>query len=830
VAAIFISHSSRDNDFAAEMKAWLDAQGYEQVFLDFDKHSGLQAGVMWERELYEKVARCHAVILILTPNWLDSKWCFVEFAQARALGKIIFPVVLSPLGDRRVAPEIQGVDLKDWNVDGQAYLRRRIRELTDEVARGFPWDRSRSPYPGIHSFDAEDAAVFFGRDIESREIIERLEARRIQGGKRLLLILGASGGGKSSVLKAGVLPQLSRERSHWIALSPFRPERQPLTNFAKTIAEKIGQSQAWRDWRDRLSGGNAVAALKEVVDNLRVGEARSATLLISVDQFEEVFTISHIEERSAFLELVQQGTQPERDALFVVVATMRSDVLGELLQSRQFTLPFDNYALRAMPLDRLTKIIEGPATVAALTLEKGLSQRISEDVKTAEAIPLLAFALREFYERCGKDHRLTVADYDKLGDHAAGLSPIENAVRRRADDVVAMLSPSVAEFEALKQAFVPHLVAVRDGDTLVRRPERLSELPPSSLRLVDAFVEARLLSRQSEPGGATDEVIVEVSHEALFKAWPLLSRWLNEERSFLAGKAQLGRLLADWQATPAHEKSTALLSGLNLARARQWLATHRAGLSDTEVRFIQASGRRDRARKIGAYALVSATLLVLAGVGARWGYGEYVRRTSLECDLLAVEPDNNIFLPGVEFDRIDTARAIPACEWAVERDPGNPRLLHNLGRSLDKAGYEDAVYRYRQAAERGSTWSQNGLGVLYLQGRGVQHDFKRGLELVRAAAEQNNPNAKANYQGQDYSDLFRDDRTLAAIVQNALVEKGFLQAENANQAWGAKTEAALEAYKRSAQLADAGLTLRTIDKLGVVDKISAAVKARQVGG
>jgi hypothetical protein len=169
LAAIFISHSSRDNELAAEMKAWLDQQGYEQVFLDFDKHSGLQAGAQWERELYEKVARCHAVILILTPNWLDSKWCFVEFAQARALGKIIFPVVLSPLGDRKVAQEIQGVDLRDWNDEGQ---RRRIREVSDEAARGFPWQRNRSPYPGIHSFDFEDAAVFFGRDVETREVIE----------------------------------------------------------------------------------------------------------------------------------------------------------------------------------------------------------------------------------------------------------------------------------------------------------------------------------------------------------------------------------------------------------------------------------------------------------------------------------------------------------------------------------------------------------------------------------------------------------------------------------------------------------------------------------
>ena len=238
MTAIFISHSSRDEVPAKELKDWLAAEGYERVFLDFDKDTGLPVGENWERRLYEEIARCHLVLLLLTPNWLDSKWCFAEFTQARALGKIIFPILLSPLGEKRVAPEIQGIDLKEWNAEGQDYLRRRIREVTDELARGFQWDRSRSPYPGIFSFERDDAAIFFGRDEETRDVIERLEARRVQGGKHFLCILGASGSGKSSVLKAGVLPQLERLRTQWIVLDPFRPEREPLTGLAKSVVDK----------------------------------------------------------------------------------------------------------------------------------------------------------------------------------------------------------------------------------------------------------------------------------------------------------------------------------------------------------------------------------------------------------------------------------------------------------------------------------------------------------------------------------------------------------------------------------------------------------------
>jgi TPR repeat protein len=358
----------------------------------------------------------------------------------------------------------------------------------------------------------------------------------------------------------------------------------------------------------------------------------------------------------------------------------------------------------------------------------------------------------------------------------------------------------------------------------------LAELPSAARRLLDTLVEARLLSRHTKVG-ENSEVLIEVSHEALFKAWPLLWNSLNEERAFLAGKAQLARLLQDWQAAPARQKSAALLSGLNLTRSRQWLKTHRTGLSDAEVSFIKASERGQRARNMTVCALVSATLLVLAGAGAKWGYAEYIRRTSLDCDILAAEPENNVFVPGVEYDRIDTKAAIPACEEAVKLDAGNPRLIHNFARSLDAAGrFDDAAYWYRQAADQGWAWSQNNLGVLYFYGRGVPLDFKRGVDLLRTAAEQNNVNAKANYQGQDFSTIFRDDPTRPTIIQNALIERGLLRLQHLNGAWGSPTEAALEAFKRLARLPDRGITLRVIDTLGIVDNISATIRIGQGGG
>jgi len=310
--AIFISHSSRDSKPADDIKVWLASLGYERVFLDFDKDTGIGAGDDWEKRLYAEIDRCHAVILVLTPNWLASKWCFAELTQARALGKVLLPVICAPLGEHKVLPEVQAVDLIDWNPDSLWRIEERLHAITDELARGYKFAPHRPLYPGIHAFEADDAAIYFGRDEETRAIIERLDARRIQGGARLLLIIGASGSGKSSLLKAGVLPQIARRQRHWIALPPMRSERAPLEAFAKAIAQRIETAAAWEDWHEKLKGPQAVDEIEQLVRKLRSGESSAAALLLPVDQLEEVFTIADLTERAAFLALLAAVLDPQR--------------------------------------------------------------------------------------------------------------------------------------------------------------------------------------------------------------------------------------------------------------------------------------------------------------------------------------------------------------------------------------------------------------------------------------------------------------------------------------------------------------------------------------
>ena len=246
--AIFISHSSMDRDVSGDIKAVLARLGFEHVFLDFDKETGLGIGENWEKRLYEELSRCHAVVLVLTPAWLASKWCFAELTQARALGKVILPVLCEPLGGQFVLPDIQAVDLVDWNAGGLERLEQRLRAISDELARGFMLDPTRPPYPGINAFEKEDAAIYFGRDEESRAVLERLDARRTQGGARFVVIIGASGSGKSSLLKASVLPLLARRRAQWV-IAARHPSREGAAGGARQGARPAcRQAETWRDW------------------------------------------------------------------------------------------------------------------------------------------------------------------------------------------------------------------------------------------------------------------------------------------------------------------------------------------------------------------------------------------------------------------------------------------------------------------------------------------------------------------------------------------------------------------------------------------------------
>jgi WD40 repeat protein len=641
MARVFISHSSRDGPAARWLADWLIAQGFEAPFLDFDKHSGIPPGAEWERTLYREIASCQALLIVQSPHWNASRWCFAEFTQARSLGKPILQLVGAPQlasgaaaePQPPICPDLQQLDLSADLNSALAALSEALASLALHDRGGFPWDPQRPPYPGLLCFDQEDAAIYFGRDQEISQLIERLQALRIQGGGRLLLVLGASGTGKSSLLRAGLLPRLARSGRQWLPLRPFRPGRAPCAALALTLASGLSEGgdpqRLERELRAAAADGRLDGLFSDLAATLRRhARAPEATVLISVDQAEELFTLVEPEEAELFFRLISASVQASES--MQVLLTLRSDFLGRMQAAAGLYAPLQEVSLPPLPVERIAEIIRGPARVAGLTVEDAFVQAAIHDATVADALPLLAFALRQIHEQGGDDRLLTLADYRALGDPLAQLSPLENAVRRAADGVIALSQPTPGEREALRDAFVPALVRINDQNNYTRRPARWSNLPPRALPLLERLVSARLLTVSDRDG----ERWLEVTHEALLRKWPLLRQWLDEDREMLLGGQQLEADLEQWQQAPPDQKTAHLLSGHKLLRAHSWLNTRRAQLSPESATFIEASQahhlrQKQLRRRSQQLVITGLSLLALVATGA-WLRGGLEARRAFE--------------------------------------------------------------------------------------------------------------------------------------------------------------------------------------------------------
>ena len=700
---IFISHSSEDREQSARLLQWLHGQGFASTFLDFDKHYGIAVGAGWEHRLYRELSSADAMILILTRNWFDSKWCFAEFTQARALGKAIFPLIEAPTGETFVAPDIQHLDLIKDREGGLEHLLSELTRIALDTRGGFPWDGARPPYPGLLAFDEADAAIYFGRDDDIRRLIERLNARRAQGGEKLVLVLGASGAGKSSLLRAGVVPRLKRDARNWIVLPPFRPQLHPLDELAQVVAAGLGRDAEWRRWREALAGGDLEHLLSNLARDLRAAHKQTeAQILLVIDQGEELFAGADREQTGQFFRVLNALLDDRLP--FLAVMALRSDALGVLQQEPRLEASFEQFSLKPMPLERVREIIEGPANVAGVAVDDGLVTAAGADARTEDALPLLAFALRELYDRFASSGRLTAESYRALGDAQAQLSPLENAVRRKADEVLATAKPAPEDLGALKEAFIPAMVRVNPEGEYVRRPARIESVPPRAMPLIERLAKARLLTIREEQGVR----MVEVAHEALLRKWPLLRAWLDEEREFLVGKDQLEQDLHDWESAALEQKSDALLAGLKLTRARMWLAEKPQQLSARERTFIQASvarqeaeaAQRERARRrVLRGTVAAAAVLAMVALGALWEWRQarVEQRQALSRQLAAESVEDAASNLGTALrDAVDAAEAARTSEAEIALNAAleNPRerfILHHNGwrfTSVDTFGHQ----------------------------------------------------------------------------------------------------------------------------------------------
>jgi len=544
MSAIFISHSSEDKTVCSELVSWLQSQGHRSVFLDFDPELGIPPGRNWEQELYQRLRACRALIVLCSEHSMSSDWCFAEITHARSLGKHVFPV---KIGEFHPKPILNDLQILDLTVDPETAYQRLLRGLEEaglDPADMFDWDGSRPPYPGLLAFQESDVAIFFGREAEIREGIDTLNRMHRFGGARLAVVLGASGSGKSSLVRAGILPRLQQDTENWIVVPPFRPMQSPSKRLATALAGTLARYDVQRDWKsiqdelleDAAGPESCGGALNGLAEEIRVAAERSeATVLLVIDQFEELLGHETDKQENRLLDYLRAALEAP-DAGLMAVVTLRSDFLADF--QRRSTLremQFEGIPVGLLSAEGLVQVVQGPAEIAGVELEPGLVQAIVDDTETDDALPLLAFTLRELWENYGADGVLTIREYkDDLGG-------INGSIARAANAVLSAKPLTKPEETDLRDALIS-MVRINEEGQYARRVVRWSDLPKRAYELLERFVKARLLVSS----GSADDLFLEVGHEALFRVWDRLKGWLDEDRTKIHLRDSIHRAAQDW--------------------------------------------------------------------------------------------------------------------------------------------------------------------------------------------------------------------------------------------------------------------------------------------
>ncbi len=561
-----------------------------------------------------------------------------------------------------------------------------------------------NPYKGLAAFGESDSSRFFGRTELTQELHAHLER------SKLLVVAGPSGSGKSSVVRAGLVPGL-RDESTLVA--SMVPGRHPFEELETALL--------------RVSTGSSGALLEQLRDGPR-GVARAirtaipeddTELVLVIDQFEELFTLAGAEEAGDFLGALAEAITDERCPVRVV-CTLRADFWDRPLQHAAISelVRVNTIAVTPLSGEQLEEAITRPAASVGVLAEPALVAAVISDVAgQAAPLPLVQYTLAELYER-RSDGRMTVDGYEAIGG-------ISGALASRADEVCESFDLDGAG--AARQLF-SRLVTPGEGTEDTRRRVLVPELPVAAAGVVDAFGAARLLTFDHDP--ISREPTVEVAHEALIREWPRLREWLNEDRDGLRIHRHLGVTAAAW--VRAGRESGELYRGGRLEAAQAWVAEHGDDLNEQEREFLSASealrtaeefAERRRIRRLRTLLAVTA---VVAAVALIAGLVAFQQRSDAR-DQRAVAVENAADAVR-EHDVSETRRLASEAGFRAAGDPQLGLLL------AAEAHNRDPVAEGPGALQRALTSVGSYLGS-YGAGRSFQKVELLGSDRVFAAGE-----------------------------------------------------------------------------------------------
>ncbi|MGB6537892.1 MAG: SUMF1/EgtB/PvdO family nonheme iron enzyme [Xanthobacteraceae bacterium] len=671
MSRIFLSHSSSNNAAAVALRDWLAANGWkDEVFLDLDPQRGIAAGERWERALHEAANRCEAALFLVSKAWLASVWCRKELNLAHSLNKRLFGVLIEDLAVGELPEDLAGT----WQIVRLAAGRdhlvlRAVLPITHEEShvhfsaeglarlkygleeagldpKYFAWppanDPNRPPYRGLRPLEAEDAGIFFGRDGPIIEALDKLRGLRETTPPRLLVILGASGAGKSSFLRAGLFPRLARDDRNFLPLPVIRPERAAIygeTGLLAALEEAyyaLGIATTRAKLRAAVEGGASTlkpllqTLLDKAVPRSPDADIQSAppTLILSIDQGEELFGAEGQDEANALLAVLCDLLLAEAPALIVAFA-IRSDSYAHVQEAKSLEgirkLPFD---LGPLPKGSYAEVIKAPArrlegTKRRLDVEDALVDALLADIEAGgakDALPLLAFTLERLYVEHGGDGDMTVAEYRSLGGIKGSIEAAVERALQAADADPAIPRDRAARLALLRRGLIPWLAGIElDTGAPRRRIARLSEIPAEARPLIQHLVDQRLLA--TDVNKRTGEATIEPAHEALLRQWGLLDGWLAEDAGLLAVLEGVRRGSRDWAANNRNRAwlshQTDRLAAAERLSARPDLA---ASLEPTDRDYIAAcrkaetdAKRRRRLLQGVVYASLVAVIVGLVG-------------------------------------------------------------------------------------------------------------------------------------------------------------------------------------------------------------------------
>ncbi|NOK63454.1 MAG: hypothetical protein GFH25_541276n7 [Chloroflexi bacterium AL-N10] len=475
---------------------------------------------------------------------------------------------------------------------------------------------TRAPYVGLDTFQEEDADVFFGRT----QLVEQLINKVAQS--NFLVVLGPSGSGKSSLVLAGVLPRLRQgavtgsETWHYVTI---KPGARPLDTLAVALTQihEHNLPEALELSHQLAENERALLLAADLLDT-------SSRLVLVIDQFEELWTQAPadphtsqnlVQQHLPFIQQLLTAAAAPDHPVFIII-TMRADFLHRAAEYSELAQWIGEHDVIVSPMqpEELRQAIEHPAQIVGGRFEAGLTDElIKQVVEQPGALPLLGYTLLELWNARQPNGTMTWATYHVLGG-------VEGALAMRADDIIH--STYNAEEQAMVQQILIRLV--QPGENVIDTRQRVSieDLVPAThstdeiIKLLTPLIDARLLTAGYDMLHDTDTI--EVSHEALIRAWPALNDWITQSRDDLRLHLQLEQAAKEWL---ANDKNQDLLwMGVRLERAEAWVARTAPQLTERDMHFLQISRQHvdeHTAREIAAQR-ERERLLAERAVGQRY--------------------------------------------------------------------------------------------------------------------------------------------------------------------------------------------------------------------